>query len=108
MSQGHFVLLRMLSISYKHTRMFHQSLQLLPTMAICVFRQKCGCKDAIQHLMPQESCLSALHNYDHKADGGAEDAAQHRGSRAHGVQARLNVPLWQPLHQQQAHACSKR
>ena len=46
--------------------------------------------------------LGPLNDDDDQRDGGAEHAAEHGGRGAHGVDARLDVPRGQQLHQQQA------
>ena len=48
------------------------------------------------------SDLRALDHDDDQGNRGAEHAAQHRGGRTHGIDARLDVPGGQRLHEQQA------
>lgn len=51
--------------------------------------------------------LGPLDDDDDQRDGGAEHAAQHGGRGAHGVDARLDVPRGQQLHEEQAARCAE-
>lgn len=62
----------------------------------------CGwAKVAVSH-------LARLNEDDDKTDRCPEDASQHSSSSAHGIQAGLDLPGWQPPHEQQPACGPKR